>query len=335
MNIIKTLIFASIIIFISSCYKDIELYNSDDFESHLVVNAVICADSTISLTVLRSVVPGQLDSTIDIENVVVRVFEDGQPKGTLTRNDAPVYLDMDVLPHYVSDFPAREGHIYTFEIEALGQKVSAELSFPEKVSTVELELGDYLYSDTYNLSNSYIQYWTEFPLSITINDPVGKNYYMLAIYSKNYGFILDTITWLPTDTISEKHNEYGSVSFYDLYNEVQYVNAPLPFSLNYWSGQTIIFNDEIFSEESFLVTPTANLGFLAKNGDNTAMLYYQVITISEDLFNFYSSINKYEATANNPFVEPVNIFSNIEGGIGIVAGYNMYLDSIEIELPIF
>ena len=332
MNIIKTLILFAAIIFISSCYKDLDVYNSDDFQSHLVVNAIVCADSTINVTVLKSVIPGQLDSTIGIDSAIVKVFEDGQYKGTLKRVDIPVMLDINALPFYYSDFPARVGHTYTIEVEALGQKATAELSLPEKVSTVELTPQEYDYIDTFDIGNGYVNFWADFPLKITINDPVGKNYYMIAIYSKNYAFLVDTLTWQPTDSIVNTNNEYGGVYFYDLFNEVQYVSTPLPFETQSWGMSTIIFNDELFSEQSFTATLTANIGGTVKKDAQTMTMYYQVITISEDLFNYYTSTNKYNMTEGNPFVEPVNIFSNVQGGIGIVAGYNIYLDSIEIPL---
>lgn len=332
MNIIKTLILFTAIVFISSCYKDIDIYNSDDFQSHLVVNAIVGADSIIKVTVLKSAIPGQLDSTIGIDSAIVKVFEDGQYKGTLARADVPVMLDINALPFYYSDFPAREGHIYTIEVEALGQKATAELSFPQKVSTVELSPQQYDYMDTSNIGNGYIDFWADFPLKITINDPAGKNYYMIAIYTKGYGFLVDTLTWQITDSIMSTHIKYGGVYFYDLFNGAQYVSATLPFENQSWRMGTIIFNDELFSEQSFTATPTANIEGTVKKDAQTMTMYYQVITISEDLFNYYTSTNKYNMTEGNPFVEPVNIFSNVQGGIGIVAGYNIYLDSIEIPL---
>ncbi|MFM1932574.1 MAG: hypothetical protein RL226_1877 [Bacteroidota bacterium] len=47
----------------------------------------------------------------------------------------------------------------------------------------------------------------------------------------------------------------------------------------------------------------------------------QLVHVSEDYFNFVKSLKLYNEASGNPFSQPVQIYSNIEGGLGIFAGY--------------
>lgn len=52
-------------------------------------------------------------------------------------------------------------------------------------------------------------------------------------------------------------------------------------------------------------------------------LRLRVFTLSKSFFDFVTSYQKQKRNANNPFAEPTQVFSNIEGGLGIFAGYSV------------
>jgi len=56
--------------------------------------------------------------------------------------------------------------------------------------------------------------------------------------------------------------------------------------------------------------------------DNGVVLTVRVMTVSKDLYEYFKSVEIYRlrGTVNSSITQPVNIHSNIEGGLGIFAG---------------
>ena len=46
----------------------------------------------------------------------------------------------------------------------------------------------------------------------------------------------------------------------------------------------------------------------------------RLVNTSEAYFNYLTSFNMYQRTINNPFATPVQVYSNINNGMGIFAG---------------
>ena len=59
-------------------------------------------------------------------------------------------------------------------------------------------------------------------------------------------------------------------------------------------------------------------------------LYIHLYSISEDLYRFILTYNKYTDALGNPFAEPVNIYSNVKNGLGIFSGVNVSTDSVDL-----
>jgi hypothetical protein len=45
------------------------------------------------------------------------------------------------------------------------------------------------------------------------------------------------------------------------------------------------------------------------------------LTLSKDFFEFVTSYQKQKNNSNNAFAEPTQVYSNVENGLGIFAGY--------------
>jgi hypothetical protein len=75
-----------------------------------------------------------------------------------------------------------------------------------------------------------------------------------------------------------------------------------------------LFNDNSFTDQ--LVNLNLNL-LSSLNTEN----YVQLVHVSSDYFNYQKSIRLAADASGNPFSQPVQIYSNIEGGLGIFAGY--------------
>ena len=54
---------------------------------------------------------------------------------------------------------------------------------------------------------------------------------------------------------------------------------------------------------------------------DTVLLDVSLEHIAEPYYLYAVSSNKYRRTSNNPFTEPVSVYTNVENGLGIFTGY--------------
>ncbi|MBI1265908.1 MAG: DUF4249 family protein [Cryomorphaceae bacterium] len=75
-----------------------------------------------------------------------------------------------------------------------------------------------------------------------------------------------------------------------------------------------LFDDNSFTSQSVDIRFTA---FALLETDNRI----QLVHVSSDYFNYRKSLKLATDASGNPFSQPVQIYSNIQGGLGIFAGY--------------
>ncbi|MBE9468212.1 MAG: DUF4249 domain-containing protein [Bacteroidetes bacterium] len=86
-------------------------------------------------------------------------------------------------------------------------------------------------------------------------------------------------------------------------------------------------NENIFTNTKFKnKTYSINIKYLYVSSDNYT--YFWLTTINKDLYLNLKSKKSYKDVKDDIFAEPVNLYSNINGGLGIFAGYNRTQDSL-------
>ncbi len=126
---------------------------------------------------------------------------------------------------------------------------------------------------------------------VTINDPEGQtNYYALEIYH-------DREAWFRSgDTIVHRYDTTQS-----------YVSSIDPIV----SGdRTLLFSDETFNGKE----KTVRVYYHHEEYTQVAAV---LRSITREYYLFLKSFDAYLATEDNPFAEPVEVFSNVENGFGI------------------
>ena len=63
---------------------------------------------------------------------------------------------------------------------------------------------------------------------------------------------------------------------------------------------------------------------------NTDTVIVHLYHINKEWYDFLITVRKAKAGSSGPFVEPVNVISNVEGGLGIFTTLNSDFDSIRI-----
>jgi len=110
-----------------------------------------------------------------------------------------------------------------------------------------------------------------------------------------------------------------------------FVDVPL---LSYYGSNAIIFDDAVFNGKKHLLKIYSEDIRVAKSDlskkDVPVYIYFR--SINKELYNYYLSMKKYNEVQDNPFSEPVNVYSNIKNGYGIFGGSAMTLDSVVLKL---
>ncbi|MBR9919980.1 MAG: DUF4249 domain-containing protein [Bacteroidetes bacterium] len=141
-------------------------------------------------------------------------------------------------------------------------------------------------------------------LEITINDPGDQtNFYELAVLK------ICTFTFVNPDTGEEITEEYPEGIYFD----AEFMNDP-----NITSGfnsEALLISDQNFNGQSITIRPRFYTCYESESqGGNRFVIHWR--TVTQDYFNYSKSLYESLNAQNNPFAEPVSLYSNVEGGIG-------------------
>ncbi len=90
------------------------------------------------------------------------------------------------------------------------------------------------------------------------------------------------------------------------------------------------FNDELFNGTSFTLDLLIE-GYIFTKDPNIHALTVSLSRVSQEYFWYESSYRKYLNTQGNPLAQPVQVYTNINNGLGVFAGYSTTSDSILID----
>ena len=277
---------------LSNCTKEID-FDEQDIAPRIVVNSLFTNDSVWSAHISRSV--GVLDNTsyTTIDDASVNIFDENANLVTiLTHQGNGLYTS----PTGVSPLP---NQAYTLEASATGyQGVNATNFIPPAVDIFQL--------DTVTSTNSNDE--TILEATITFQDPPNvSNYYMLEVLVKG--------TWESWEGDSVEFREPLEISCDDI--NVETVNR---FNFGGFENTYLylMLKDQNFDGENYSLTFSvinyAELKEMELFGE------IRLVNTSEAYFNYLTSFNLYQRTINNPFATPVQVFSNVNNGMGIFAG---------------
>ncbi len=293
----KNLIFVYSIVgllFLSSCIKEIKI-KTDNIEKLPVINCIFSPDSVFKIFV---------SLPTEITNNELHYVEDASIKITSENNTVINLYYTGKNGIYKSTTKPEINILYTLEVDVPGfETIKATDKIPEPVNIEDVEY----YYDIDILNNDSI------PMSrITFTDDVNfENYYDCIdfeklgnerIYNINYHgeFIPDNVL------LAENYIDYNPTSFFFsdmLFNGSQY-KISLPFADSFYTNSNIEFR-----------TTSKNYYFFRKYW--TRHLYNQ--SNDQNIGNDFEDIDFMELLFSG---DPIEMFTNIENGYGIFAGYS-------------
>ena len=140
---------------------------------------------------------------------------------------------------------------------------------------------------------------------VSIDDPSVENYYLIQA---QFRFNYDT-TWM-NDTS---------------WAEVQ-ISSDDPTIDNTSNGfSQLIFSDIGFNGGKYSIRFHSNFF----NSDTTGThLRFRIFSLSRDSYLYWISLYKYYDSNGNPFAEPVQVYSNVSSGMGILGAANVVVKNI-------
>jgi len=305
-------ILIALLLFLGSCIKEVELKDID-VEQYICINGMFCPDNYFTVNICKTG-HNSIDSKIlPVENAKVVLW---------SGNELIEELTMDSVGYYSTKInkPVANKE-YTIKVDVPGFKqVTATDIVPDEVPIVKHNV---------IFDNYYAENWIFSTLLFSFLDPESvKNYYLInikRIFNKSY-------LWTDTAIGSRLIRSDDEIFFRDE-NHSKLYGAE--------SNSFLIFNDEnIFN----LTNNNYRINYFEDNVGSVYAdtLYYNTTTdililknISKNMYEFYKSYNVFTVIVNESVINQsnyyFNLYSNVENGYGIFAGYNNYLDTFLLK----
>ncbi len=296
-----SLILVALVFGFAGCTKYIE-FEGDNATPRLVLNGVMLADSVISVT---------------LSNSIGYLSQDGisrQTNGVVSLRDAEGNL-IETLQHlsdghYEGSTLAAMGATYLITAEHPGfEPVSASDRVPIPVPILSWD------TSTVTIENPF-ESGDNLEWRFTFTDPPGEdNFYMIEVlqldeyylgynYDPNTGeTILDTI-WFPEPILS--------TVFLSSNDQV------LASENDSFLGESQVFGEQFFFSDNLFngLTREFSLRFSDRGAGTSFRL--RLTSLSHDYYRYRQTVRRFFNTLGDPFAEPVQVFSNVEGGLGIL-----------------
>ena len=301
----KILGFLFALIIIAGC-KEIIDYDEKSVREALVVSGILEQGKVIDIRLSKSINRFDDAGFQQIEDKIIVYFEDGVRMGEL-RNAGK--------GRYVSDgFLATPGKAYRIEIFDNGKEIaSAETFLPIPLRINGLDSISMIINGNKRLL-----------VKLNFDDPPGtENFYRLELHEDLFVPYLTSknevsvrMITIPGEINTEKNwliRGMGLFSENDKFHDWA-SNRFYIFSDRYIQGNKLSLELDMpyFRTDSVLGT--------------NRKIYLQ--SISRDYFYYLRSVMQQVSTSENPFNEPVQVYTNINGGVGIFGAFSQSVDSL-------
>lgn len=268
-------------------------------EAKLVVSGFFSSDSLWLVRVTRSEAYTSRNRLSPVGDAAVEVRSSDGGVLNLAHRDSGLYAGTGLRPD-----PEKP---YTVRVDAEGfDRAEGSDRLPDPPAA-----GSFTASSEVSASRS-----RTVAMRLTIDDPAGAaNYYGLFVVQSRWriGVAKGTVQPLLPTLFSFESSD-------PIFNEESV--------LDFLGEERRLYRDPFFDDMAFDGTQReVELQIRFQEPDVTAdrqiwrAFALVVVSVSENLFRYWTSANEQLTTGQNPFAEPIRVHSNIEGGLGIFAGF--------------
>ena len=262
----------------------------------LVVNGFINPDSVSEVSISKST--GFLAESENqfVRNADVRLSENGTQVTTLVHIGEGVYR---ASSHHPS-----QGATYRLDVVADGfEPIRAEAVVPTPIAIDSVSV---------RATNPEIPWSNEYDLTIFFTDPpVEDNFYQVIMLERRQfpeqpGSQIAQEGFRSSDPVLLRQDDFGDQQ---------------------WFYSDAYFDDALFDGESYGL----ELHYYVYSGDALRDLWAALLTTTESYHYFRKTVDQQDNSEENPFAEPVQIFSNVEKGLGVFAAYSASKFTIDLR----
>jgi len=317
------LIIVLAIISIYGCETTLTDYVAPDFHKKIVMTGLLQADSVVKITVSNSV--NVLDTALIAlpTNAIVQLFEDNNLIDVLQYTEQFNNHYYMTFPFYKSTKTVSANHTYNIKIALAGYTtVSAKTTIPKTVQILDIDTLTVIKhienGGGYQNEMEYLQFSLRFKDAQT-----EENYYAVSVYGINsFVQVYDSVGNI-TDTVQYPAN-FGLET-----DDLIFDNNMNNYSMLYFSDKLINGNETVIKFKiPFTKDFQSYLSYYVKKFALTIRLQ----SISKDFYIYKQTLSKYYDTHEDPLSEPVQIYTNVENGAGILG--SMSCASRTIEVPV-
>ncbi len=298
-----------------ACSEAID-FKVEESEKKIVINSLITPDSLLKINLSKSL--GVLEKDRDmkfISDADVSLFEN---------DDFLEKLSFQINGYYHSTIYPKENNTYKIVItHPQLPAAEAQSTVPPKVTidsinadfTIVEEMSEwYDYDKNQYYDTTFYFFENGLRINVSFTDPAyQKNYYLLTFtaYQTEYDYPPPRYEPVPI-------GKRMKALTYDIMTISE---------MNYWyidSYEGYVFTDDLFNGKSHTVF--ADLSYEHELPESN--LKVNLLSVSEEMFEYITSRNKYDMAIENPLAEPVNVYSNIKNGFGFFSAFSASTDSV-------
>lgn len=318
-------------VMVQSCTKEIE-FNEKTLESKLVVNAICTLDSLITVEVsANKPIPGFETDFKLMTDATVKLYVDGSDAEQLvyigsSKSDYPCAI-------YGSKMKAESGKLYKIEVSHNDYKITAtgEMQMGKKVTVLEVTTTPII-NVVYDSENS-----KKIEATLKFSDPADEeNYYRLVVsyrigkdqsYPDSNG---DTIHLVQVMDYAFSYNGIES-------DDPVFSNNENADELLFESSKSMytVFTDELFNGKTYDLNfyLSDNLTYDLQRLDiargDFYIIKFELQSLTKDTYYYIKSLGSSMWSNDDLFSEPVQVFNNIENGLGIFGGCSSSVYSLQ------
>lgn len=291
-----TLFLTILIILLPSCEDELLDFNFSLNEETIVINSFFNDDELFHVNISRNQLSTDGDTAYFIENATVLLYGNDTFLDTLKLKENGNYISNNIIPE--KDVP------YKIKVEVPGVETATTdyALIPSSVNEMWLDTSTYL-----DANEKIYRH-----VNLKFKDIEGLNYYLLYMIWEGTRYEYDADS-----------NIVDSVKTKATYGWGEGLNIP-------HTGK-VLFTDESFEGDTIerKLYFRKHMPYSGLEDFDNLMGYFKLCTISEEYYLYAKSYSEQHNSIDwSVFVEPVTVYSNINNGLGIFAGYGQCIDSV-------
>ena len=280
-----------------SCEKVIP-FDGEVSQPKLVVNSLFDAENAWNVHISRSISVLEDSALSVVENASVQIKDD--------QENIIETLEFDTDGRYTGNLYPQVGQNYKIEVAAPGfNSVSAQNNLPSPITILNVDTLTTLVSGEERLE-----------MSVTFDDPASvSNYYLIGVHIGG---------WF------EEENWNGTVdSVFRDYNIPILLEDPTfeNYGNDRWENKGI-FTDLTFDGQSKTIDIAINTYEIEEKVEELDFFEIRIFNVTRAAYLYNKSYDLYLNASGNPFAQPIQVYSNVNGGFGLFAGSQLNVFSI-------